>query len=210
MLGILVFPRATPEMVRRHVAPHATVVAVDAGAEAARAAGVVPDLVVGDMDSVSPATLEALREAGARVERHPAAKRDTDAALGLRHLAGHEEILFLGPGGGRADHALANLHLLVAASERARARAVDEDANTWVATPERPVDLALREGATVSVLPFDPVCEGVTYESLRYPLVEATMRAGDPYGVSNVAGPAPQRVRVRQGRLLVIEPLGGA
>lgn len=210
MLGILVFPRATAGLVRRHVAPGATVVAVDAGAEAVHAAGIVPDLVVGDMDSVSPATLEALRARGVRVELHPPEKRDTDAALALKRLGGHDEILFLGPSGGRMDHALANLQLLAEASRRASARAVDEDANTWVATPERPLTLGLREGATVSVLPLDEVCEGVTYESMRYPLADATMRAGDPYGMSNVAGPPPQRVRLKRGRLLVIEPLGGA
>lgn len=207
MAAILVFPRATAALVRAHATPGRRLVAVDGGADVLRDAGLLPDLLVGDLDSVSPTTLAACEAAGVRIERHPTAKRDTDAALALASLRGEDELLFLGPGGGRADHALANLHLLAAASLWARVRAVDVDAITDVVTPERELRLELPEGMTLSAIPFDARVEGVTYDGLRYPLVEATMTAGDPYGVSNVAGPAPQRIRVRRGRLLVLHHL---
>lgn len=207
MLGVLVFPRATAALARANVPPGARVVAVDGGAEALLEAGVTPALVVGDMDSVRAGTLAALAAQGARIERHEAAKRDTDAALALRHLAGCDEVLFVGAGGGRPDHALGNLHLLASAATWARARAVDEDHNTWVATPERPVELRLPRGATLSAIPFDAEVTGITYEGLAYPLTDATMRAGDPYGISNVCAADVQRVRVRSGRLVLMRPL---
>jgi len=207
MAAALVFPRASAALVRRHLLPGMRVVAIDAGADVLREAGVTPSALVGDLDSVTPGTLAFFERAGVKIERHPVAKRDTDAALALAGLAGEDEIVFLGPGGGRADHALANLHLLAAASEKARVVAHDDDADTWVVTPTRELRLDLPEGTTVSAIPFDARVEGITYDGLRYPLVEATMIAGDPYGVSNVTGPAPQRVRVRKGRLLVIRPL---
>lgn len=203
-LTVLVFPRATPAMVRAHVPPGARMIAIDAGAEALRAVGVRPDALVGDMDSVSAQTLAEMREAAVALHEHPARKRDTDAALALRLVAPLDDVLFLGSGGGRADHALANLHLL--ASLDGRGRAIDEDALTWVAAPSRPLTLDRPEGAVVSMLPFDARVEGITYEGFEYALREATMTAGDPYGVSNVCLAPPQRVRVRAGRLLVIEP----
>lgn len=204
----LVFPRATAAMVREHAL--GTVLAIDAGAEACLAAGIVPEAVVGDMDSVRPETLAELERRGARIERHPAAKRDTDAALalGTSQARGAAGILFLGAGGGRADHALANVHLLAEAALSATARAIDDDAETWIVTPERPLDLSLPPGAIVSAIPFDAVVEGVTYEGLAYPLEGALMRAGDPYGVSNVVLAGPRvRVSVTKGRLLVMRPL---
>lgn len=207
MLAVLVFPRATPALVRAHVPKDARVIAVDGGAEPLLAAGIAPLFVVGDMDSVSAATLARAQAMGARIERHPSDKRDTDAALALRHADACDEIAFVGAGGGRADHALANLHLLATAAEGARVVAYDEDATTWVATPERALDLALPVGALVSAIPFDPVVEGVTYEGLAYPLAGATMRAGDPYGVSNRVIAATQRVSVARGRLVVMRPL---
>lgn len=207
MLGVLVFPRATPALVKAHVPRDAFVVAVDGGAEPLLAAGRAPALVVGDMDSVSEATLVRAEVAGARIERHAREKRDTDAALALRHLERCDEVLFVGAGGGRPDHALANLHLLAHAARRARAHAIDEEHETWVVTPERPLELALPVGTLVSAIPFDAVVEGVTYDGLAYALSGARFDAGDPYGVSNVALAPPQRVRVAKGRLLVIRPL---
>lgn len=207
MQGVLVLPRADAALVQRHVGPGMRVVAVDAGAEACALADVVPDLVVGDMDSVRAETLAALQLRGARIERHPEAKRDTDAAIALSHLKDVDEVLFLGAGGGRADHALANLHLLATASSWARARAVDDDAETWVVTPERPLQLELPVGTILSAIPFDAEVTGIAYEGLAYPLHDATMRAGDPYGVSNVASAPRQRIQVAGGRLLVIHPL---
>jgi thiamine pyrophosphokinase len=192
--------------VRAHVGSGATVIAVDRGADALRRCGMRPDLIVGDMDSVDPQTLAAFAREGVAIERHPHDKRDTDAALALAHLAKHDRILFLGPGGGRPDHAQANLHLLARAAAHADAMAIDDDGQTWVATPERALRLDLPEGAIVSVLPLDSVCEGITYDGLSYPLLDATMRVGDPFGVSNVARAPPQRISVRKGRLLVMAP----
>jgi len=203
----LVFPPATAALVREFLPPGARVIAVDAGAEALRAAGVRPDLVVGDMDSISGATLAALEVEGVRVERHPTAKRDSDGALALAH-AKDREVVFLGPGGGRADHSLANLHLLVRASAGANARAIDVDSFTWVVTPDRPLRLARPAGTTLSVLPFGGPAHGVTYSGLRYALNDASMGTGDPYGISNECLAPPQEIRVREGILLVIEPRG--
>lgn len=202
----LVFPRATAALLAEHLPPGARVLAIDAGAEALVAAGVTPDAIVGDMDSVSAATLAAMRAKGVAVHVHPTRKRDTDAALALAMVPAGEDSLFLGPGGGRADHALANLHLL--ASRGGFARAVDEDAFTWIVSPARPLALARSVGTTLSILPFDARVEGVTYDGLEYALADATMTAGDPYGVSNVCKGPTQRIACRAGRLVVIEPRG--
>jgi thiamine pyrophosphokinase len=204
---VLVFPLATASLLRAHLPPGARVIAIDGGAEACAQAGVRPDVIVGDMDSVSPTTLARFEAKGVRIERHPAAKRETDGALALRHAEGDDEIVFVGAGGGRrADHAFANLHLLARAGAGARARAEDEDATTWVVTPDRPLALRLPKGALVSVLPFGGRAEGVAYRGLEWALDDAKMETGDPYGVSNVAGEPPQEIRVRSGMLLVIVP----
>ena len=209
MTGVLVFPRASRALLRAYVPQGAKVVAVDGGAEACLAADVVPAIVVGDMDSARAETLAALEKRGARIERHASDKRDTDGALALAHVQGEPEVLFVGAGGGRADHALANLHLLAEASRFARARAVDEDAETWIVTPDRPLALDLPIGTILSMIPFDAEVTGIRYDGLAYPLTDATMRAGDPYGVSNVAAAPAQRVAVARGRLIVMRPTQG-
>lgn len=83
-------------------------VAADSGLEAALRAGVVPDLVIGDMDSVrSRELLDALPPD--RVERWDVDKDYTDTELALSALEkrGVDEVILVGGSGGRLDHLFA-------------------------------------------------------------------------------------------------------
>src|SRR5579859_5466672 len=84
------------------VPPGATVIAADGGAEVARHLGLEVDLVVGDLDSISAATLAGI----AQVERHAAEKDATDLELALTAALRlePERILVLAGAGGRLDH----------------------------------------------------------------------------------------------------------
>ena len=66
--------------------PFEAVIAVDGGLDAALAAGLVPTLLLGDLDSVTPAGLRWADEHGLPVMRHPADKDDTDTALALAEI----------------------------------------------------------------------------------------------------------------------------
>jgi thiamine pyrophosphokinase len=80
--------------------------AADSGLDVLISWGLEPDLVVGDMDSISdPAILD--RYPGTM--RYPADKDDTDTEIGIHELRarGYQRILLIGGGGGRLDHLLA-------------------------------------------------------------------------------------------------------
>src|SRR5262245_60062395 len=96
--------------------PHATVVAADSGLHHAQELGWHVDVVVGDLDSVDPAALAAAEHRGATVERHPAAKDETDLELALltARARGATRAVVLGVAGGRLDHFLANTLVLTA------------------------------------------------------------------------------------------------
>ena len=82
----LVAARVVGPAVRRSTAvtPAPTaIVAADGGLDHARAAGLIPDVLVGDLDSVSPAGLD-WATANISVQRHPADKSATDTELALR------------------------------------------------------------------------------------------------------------------------------
>lgn len=187
----------------------ALVVAADGGGNHLHARGLVPDLVVGDMDSIRADALAAFEAAGARVVRHARAKLHADGTLALDVALdeGAREVVLLAATGGRLDLTLATFHLLRRGAARgARMRAVAHEGALWTATPEAPVELALARGTVVSVIPLSDVADGVRVEGCRWPLEGARMASGDPFGVSNEANAPRQRFACASGLLAIIVP----
>ena len=90
------------------------VLAADSGARHLRCVGVLPQVIYGDLDSLSQEEIIEFKEKGCRFVTHQAEKDDTDGALVLREALrrGYMDIRIWGAMGGRPDHAYANLMLL--------------------------------------------------------------------------------------------------
>jgi thiamine pyrophosphokinase len=188
------------------------VVGADGGATKAIAAGLRPDLVVGDADSLGSVGLAAVRAAGIPVELAPAAKDESDLELALLAAVarGATRLTILGAlGGARFDHAVANLLLLAHAALAGRP-AVLLDGTTRVRlldasrAPAAAV-LAGSVGDLVSLFAFGADALGVATDGLAYPLSDEPLRAGPARGLSNVRSGPLARVSLRSGRLLVVE-----
>lgn len=187
---------------RAALAQAARIIAADGGAEHVLAAGHVPHLVVGDLDSIDPATLARLEGLGVPVERHPARKDATDLELALGAAAGATAITILGALGGRPDHQWANVLLLAACP--CPARILHGATSIHLLDARRPcLDLATSPGDTVSLIPLADA-HGVTLAGLEYPLQDATLPLGSPRGVSNVALGDAATIALTAGRLLVM------
>jgi len=191
------------------VAPGAFVVAADSGAEHALELGLDVDLVVGDLDSISEETLAAVEQAGASVERHPAAKDATDLELALASALAlePERILVLGGGVGRLDHLFGEL-LLLAADVFA---GVEVDAQLGAAAVhvvrgERV--LAGEPGELISLFAVHGPATGVVTSGLVYPLRGETLACGSSRGLSNVFAAREARVSVERGVLVAVRPSG--
>jgi thiamine pyrophosphokinase len=192
------------------------VVAADAGARHAAALGLRIDAWVGDGDSMSAGAIEGLVVRGATVTRVAPDKDETDTELAVRAAveAGASDLTIIGAlGGARVDHALANVGLLAhPALEGRHARILGEGGirASLITAPGvdgRPVEreLAGRAGDLVSLLPLFGRVEGIRTQGLRYPLRDEPLEVGPARGISNVRLEPVARVRVRSGRLLVVE-----
>jgi thiamine pyrophosphokinase len=187
--------------------PASAVIAADGGVDLALALGLSVDLVVGDLDSASPAGLAAAESAGSRVIRHPQEKDATDLELALDEAASLEprRIVVVGVPGGRLDHVAAGLMLL--ASEPYARFDVELLAGPVRAYVVRRVRaIAGTPGELVSLLAMHGPAEGVVTEGLVYPLRGETLRAGSSRGVSNRFAGATARVGLERGALLVLCP----
>ncbi len=67
------------------LSPGDFIIAADGGAQHCLALGLIPAVVIGDLDSLTPADLEALEAQGAEIVQFPARKDFTDLELALKH-----------------------------------------------------------------------------------------------------------------------------
>ncbi|MEO8638448.1 MAG: thiamine diphosphokinase [Chloroflexota bacterium] len=185
------------------------VIAADSGAQWLEACGVLPHLVIGDMDSIDPALLERLVERGVEVEVHPAEKDASDVELALSRAvtAGADEVVIMGGlGGGRRDHELANLLLLVDRRwDDIELRIVRGGTTARALHGGGRHELDGSEGDLVTLLPIGGDATGIRTEGLRYPLVGETLQSGRSRGLSNEVEHAPASVSLEGGTLLIIE-----
>ena len=188
------------------------VVAADGGARHALGSGVVPDLIVGDLDSLGEELAREAERRGASLERHPARKDKMDghlAVLAARRLGASAADL-LCTTGGRISALFAVPHILLAA-ERAGLRSTVVADWGWAFVVEdgsRTVEGGPRDG--VSIFPLSGPASGVTLEGFAYPLQEACLQPGDTLGFHNELTGREARVSVGSGTLLVIHEALGA
>ena len=194
---------------RRALAQPGLVIAADGGAEHAARLDKPVVLLVGDMDSISPATLATIEQSGAEIERHPPAKDQTDLELALLAAAARdaESIWVVGALGGRLDHMLANIYLLNLPELSGReVRYVAGTQTTWLLSPGEhslPGDL----DDLISLIPLTYAVEGITTRGLYYPLLDETLKFGPARGISNVISEASPAVSFRAGKLIVVHTM---
>ena len=193
-----------PALLRRVATRADLVVAADGGARYALDAGIIPDLVVGDMDSLGE--VREIEERGVALERHPLRKDKMDGHLAVIAVRerGATAVDLLCAAGGRFSALFAVPHILLA-SERMNlaatmiagwGRAFVLEAASRVVTGG-PQD-------SVSVFPFTGPAIGVTLDGFAYPLEDARLEVGDTLGFHNELVGEEGRVSVREGALLVI------
>ena len=187
--------------------PGATVIAADGGAELARHLGLEVDLVVGDLDSISAATLAGI----AQVERHEAEKDATDLDLALTAALRlePERILVLGSADGRLDHLFGSLLILAAeAYAEVQVDAQIGSAAVHVVRGERTV--RGEPGDLISLFAVHGPATGVVTHGLVYPLRAETLEPGSTRGVSNVFAVSEARIGLERGVVLAVRPSGSA
>ena len=188
--------------------PEDLVIAADAGYRTCRELGIVPDLLLGDFDSMDQPTDFA------NIHRSPVEKDDTDTMLAVKtglEQGCREFHLYGGTGGRRLDHTLANLQTLLYLRRRgARGYLYDNDF-VWTVIENETIRVDKTvEWGLLSVFCLGDRARGVTETGVQYPLRDAELTAEFPLGVSNHILEPVAMVGVEAGTLAVgweLEPL---
>lgn len=173
-------------------------VAADGGADAALALGRVPDLAVGDFDSISQAARDRL---GAERLHHDPDQETTDFDKALAAVPA-QLVLAVGFAGARLDHTLAAMSTLL--RNPGRRVVMDTGADLCLLCPP---DLALDlpAGTRVSLFPMAPLRCGS--EGLVWATSGLDLSPGGRIGTSNAARGGPVRLMPEAPALLALLPV---
>ncbi|MCX7981776.1 MAG: thiamine diphosphokinase [Syntrophales bacterium] len=182
------------------------VICANGGAKYAWRAEIRPTLIVGDFDSLSREIKRHYQKENIPYQVYPTAKDETDAIIAYRQacLMAPDEIWLFGALGGRVDHFLANLSLLLMGErEGVFVKIVDEKCEMFLVSGDKVIEG--KEGDVVSLLALFEDAAGVDLEGFLYPLSRGVLRRDFPLGVSNRLAAEKGFIRVRKGTLLVIK-----
>jgi len=185
-------------------APH--VIAADGGLAVCMAADRLPDLLVGDFDSVDREALESVARLGVPLKRHPMDKDASDLDLALVHAreAGARSVRFAAAFSGRLDHTLAALGTLLRAADLSGS--IDEpDLQGYALDSRYKASLSLQApaGQSLSIFSVNPSTT-VSLAGVRYPLTVGSLPVLSSLGLSNVALGGEFSVTVHSGSVVVL------
>jgi thiamine pyrophosphokinase len=190
---------------------HDVIIAADSGLDAARAVGLDPTVLVGDLDSISAEGLAWAQQTGIEISRHPTDKdcTDTDLALDRALSSGARSLALCGPDStDRIDHLIGALIALgkpdLAAIDHISARLGETDLH--VLHPGHQVVLKLERDEVFSLLALHGQCTGIEVSGARWPLADASLLPAETRGISNEACGGPVTISVTSGVLTVIVP----
>lgn len=183
------------------------VIAADNGARYCLEHGILPDVLIGDLDSLSPQILQELQVAETEIIQHPTDKSVTDLELALDYTLhrGVSHVTILGGLGGRWDMSLANIFLLSHPKYYQLAiMIIGHDHLLYIINPNHPLQLVGRAGDTISLLPLTPVVNGIETSNLRYPLNKEALHASSTRGISNMLINSEGYITLDEGVLLCV------
>ena len=181
------------------------IICADSGASHVYGIGIVPQVIIGDMDSLTPVMQGYFRERGSRIIRYPETKDETDTQLALEYAfsMAPDEIYVFGAFGSRIDHVMANISLLVLGAKKGiHTKLIDEWCEAFVVDRECVIDGEI--GQTVSLFPISDAVTGINLDGFEYSLNDGVMETGRPYGISNRLTAVRGVISVSTGCLLVI------
>jgi len=180
------------------------ILCADGGCNYCIEAGILPDLVIGDLDSILPKTLNVIHKSKVPIKKFPTKKNATDTELALEFLMnkGIKDITLVGVLGSRIDHSLANILLLKKLQDKGvKGKIIDENNTIYLVDEELILDK--KEGFYVSIIPLIKEGINISLKGFEYELNESYIEFGSTLGISNNIVSEKGYIKVNEGMCLV-------
>jgi len=163
---------------------------------------IIPDYIIGDLDSVSKSTISYFKKLGKTkiIENKDQDKTDLELAILLAETLDPNEIIILGAIGNRIDHTLANIFCLNKIRSDIKTKIIDD--KNIIELIEKPIDLVGDKDDIVSIIPLTDV-SGLSYNGMKWLVSDKDTEFGW-FGVSNRLTDNKSNISFSKGKILVI------
>lgn len=178
-----------------------TIICADGGANSAKKLGIIPDYIIGDLDSITPATLKYFSNKS--IIKKIIRQNDTDIEKCLKFAITKkfDEALLLGVTGDRLDHTICNLGIVIKFFNKIRLSIVSE--KSFLAAYNSDISFRSKQGETISIYAFDKKTK-ITSSGLKYKLTKTALPFGLKESTSNVANSEMIKLKISGGIIFVI------
>ncbi len=182
------------------------VIAADRGYDHFASAGLEPDEIVGDLDSVSQESLVKIHDSGIPVFRYPPEKDVTDLTIAIERMVekGVDTLWIAGSTGSRVDHSLSAILALHGYLSKGLQVKLIDDKNA-LALVSGTINIEKGLYTYLSVLPADVSGATVSLVGCKYPLSHKKIAFGSSLGVSNEIVDDRAHVTVHEGLVYLIQ-----
>lgn len=187
--------------------PSYTIISVDGGTNLLFDAGILPDILIGDFDSINKEIFKYFQNKGIKTLKFAKEKDLTDTHIAIEYAANNniKEIILLGATGKRLDHTLSNLYIIEKYIKDMYFKIIDSN-NTIEFLYEKGRKIFEKEEYKyISLVPISDIVMGVVTEGLKYELINATLLRSDSFGVSNEIINNKGSISINKGLLAIIK-----
>jgi thiamine pyrophosphokinase len=182
------------------------VLAADSGFDNALLLGITPDLVIGDLDSISTSSLDLIEKHSIQLISFPQDKDKSDLELTLLHASeNYGSVTILDSGSGRIDHLL-GLFAAMTSETTAKLSCDAFVSSSYIKVVRESYRVKPEVNNLVSIFPFPSEAKGVCLRGFRWDLDNETISPDSTLGLSNEIVASFGEISLQDGILLVIQP----
>lgn len=178
------------------------VICADSGYLYAKKIGIVPDIIIGDYDSLGYIPEEVNEKLVFPVE-----KDDTDLMLAVKEALkrGYSTVDIYGAFGGRFDHMYANVQTLSYLAENNAVGTLLSVNETVTLINPGEYEYAYKPGYSLSLFSYTDKAEGLTIDGTMYTAENIVLTNNFPLGTSNIITDKKAKITFKSGKLIVIQ-----
>jgi thiamine pyrophosphokinase len=182
------------------------VICADGGLEKVKSYGIMPDVIIGDFDSVDISVLKQYESYNVPIEKFPSEKDCTDMDLAVEFAVskGYNNIILTGASGSRLDHTLGNIMLMEKYFKTGvNITIIDNNNEMRIISDNTDLIIDFKEGYYISIIPVDDFIQGINLKGFKYNLYNVNVQRGSTLCISNQIVNHKGRITLRKGTAIL-------